>query len=157
MRGGGAHIFFPQCESVQLNSLWARCDSAWNRSTAVGGGSLNVNTKDHHFVNSTCTKYKIQNTQKWARELIKMWTQKITILWLNFSTLSPYNKVHNWRWYNMRVRTYLRSATCLSRVHCAWNCWGWGLIWVRGLSARASHSYGGASPRASPTWVGCES
>ena len=37
MRGGGAHIFFPLCESVQLISLWARCDSAWNRSTAVGG------------------------------------------------------------------------------------------------------------------------
>ena len=35
--GGGAHIFFPLCESVQLISLWARCESAWNRSTAEGG------------------------------------------------------------------------------------------------------------------------
>ena len=74
---------------------------------------------------------------------------------LNFSTFSSYDKVHNWRWCNMRALACLRSAKCLSRVHCAWNCWGWGLIWVRGLSARASHSYGGAgaSPRHPRGWA----
>ena len=39
------------------------------------------------------------------------------------------------------VRKY--RAVCLSRVYCAWNCWSGGLIWARGLNARASHSYRG--------------
>ena len=44
-----------------------------------------------------------------------------------------------------RNRRHVRKyrAVCLSHVHCAWNCWGGGLIWARRLNARASHSYRG--------------
>ena len=97
-RGGGAHIFFPLCESVQLISLWGQM---WLsvKSLYSGRGSLNVITKED-FVTP-----------------------------FNFNTFSPYNKVDNWRWY-MRVNLY----RCLSRVYCAWNCWGGGLFERGGLT-----------------------
>ena len=44
-----------------------------------------------------------------------MWTQKITILcdWLNFSTFSPYDKVHIWSQY---VRVSLSTVQSVYRV-----------------------------------------
>ena len=109
--GGGAHIFFPVCESVQLISLWGQMWVSVKSLHSSGRGSLNLNTKDHHFV--WLTEFQYIQTIPWSSHLESV--------------------------------QLVQSAKCLSRVHCAWNCWGWGLIWVRGLSARASHSYGGAS------------
>ena len=62
--------------SYILSTVWicsidftlARCDSAWNRSTAVGGGakSLNVNTKDHHFVTPSWISVHSVHTTKFT-------------------------------------------------------------------------------------------
>ena len=49
---------------------------------------LNVNTKDQRFLTDE----------------------------LNFSTFSPYDRVHNWRWPNMRVRACLAGVQSVYRV-----------------------------------------
>ena len=110
-RVGGARIFFPLCESVQLISLWGQMWLSL-KSLYSGRGSLNVITKED-FVTP-----------------------------FNFNTFSPYNKVDNWRWY-MRVNLY----RCLSRVYCAWNCWGWGLFEWGGLARELRTLMEGPAPR----------
>ena len=83
------------------------------------------------------------------REIALLWAGSLNVITkedfvtpFNFNTFSPYNKVDNWRWY-MRVNLY----RCLSRVYCAWNCWGWGLFEWGGLARELRTLMEGPAPR----------